>query len=230
MAIQIKFGSAGCSLFGQSKWWGFPDMPEDLEYPEVPVREEYVDDDGRDAVDEYDDPLTFICQIRCSDLAAVDPEGLLPHEGMLYFFAALDYFLGNLDAVVSPGLGEWEAPCFKVLWAPSCENLHTHSILYEDGTEACLPAVPMTFVAGGGSSGSAGGFCGASGDGFQLLGRPFYDEVVQEMPGMINLLQIDENDDWGLRFFDCGMLNFLIAPADLAARRWSAVRCYLTSA
>ena len=50
------------------------------------------------------------------------------------------------------------------------------------------------------------------------------------MPGMINLLQIDENDDWGLRFFDCGMLNFLITPADLAARRWSAVRCYLTSA
>ena len=32
------------------------------------------------------------------------------------------------------------------------------------------------------------------------------------------------------RFFDCGMFNFLIAPADLAARRWSAVHCYLTSA
>lgn len=225
MAIQIKFGAAGGALFGQSKWWGFPDMPEDLEYPEVPVREEYVDDAGRDAVDEYDDPLTFICQIRCSDLAAVDPEGLLPHEGMLYFFAALDYFLGNLDAVVSPGLGEWDAPWFKVLWAPSCENLHTHSILYEDGTEACLPAVPMAF-----SCGSAGDSCETTGDGFQLLGRPFYDEVAQEMPGMINLLQIDENDDWNLRFFDCGMLNFLITPADLAARRWSAVRCYLTSA
>ena len=241
MAIQIKFGkasgasagaaggvsvgAAGGALFGQSKWWGFPDMPEELEYPEVPVREEYVDDDGRDAVDEYDDPLTFICQIRCSDLAAVDPEGLLPHEGMLYFFAALDYFLGNLDAVVSPGLGEWEAPCFKVLWAPSCENLHTHSILYEDGSEACLPAVPMAF-----GSGAGGDSCEKTGDGFQLLGRPFYDEVVQEMPGMINLLQIDENDDWNLRFFDCGMLNFLITPADLAARRWSAVRCYLTSA
>ena len=231
-------GVAGAPLFGQSKWWGFPDMPEELEYPEVPVREEYVDDDGRDAVDEYDGPLTFICQIRCSDLAAVDPEGLLPHEGMLYFFAALDYFLGNLDAVVSPGLGEWEAPWFKVLWAPSCENLHTHSILYEDGSEACLPAVPMAFGSGvGGGSGEVADSCGAAGDscettgdGFQLLGRPFYDEVVQEMPGIINLLQIDENDDWGLRFFDCGMLNFLIAPADLAARRWSAVRCYLTSA
>lgn len=246
MAIGIRFGaasagvagssadvagsSAGGQLFGQSKWWGFPDMPENLEYPEVSVREEYVDDAGHDAVDEYDDPLTFICQIRCADLAAVDPEGLLPHEGMLYFFAALDYFLGNLDAAVSPGLGEWEAPCFKVLWAPSCENLHTHSILYEDGTEACLPAIPMAFVGGCGSCGSVCNYGDAIGDGFQLLGRPFYDEVVQEMPGMINLLQIDENEDWGLRFFDCGMLNFLISPADLAARRWSAVRCYLTSA
>ena len=64
-------------------------MPEDLEYPEVPVRDEYVDEDGKDAVDEYDDPLTFICQIRCSDLAALDPKGLLPHEGLLYFFGAL---------------------------------------------------------------------------------------------------------------------------------------------
>ena len=247
----VAGSSAGGQLFGQSKWWGFPDMPENLEYPEVPVREEYVDDAGHDAVDEYDDPLTIICQIRCADLAAVDPEGLLPHEGMLYFFAALDYFLGNLDAAVSPGLGEWEAPCFKVLWAPSCENLHTHSILYEDGTEACLPAIPMAFVGGCGSCGATGDSCdavgdsdgadgnaswlaadylSAFGDGFQLLGRPFYDEVVQEMPGMINLLQIDENDDWGLRFFDCGMLNFLISPSDLTARRWSAVRCYLTSA
>ena len=32
------------------------------------------------------------------------------------------------------------------------------------------------------------------------------------------------------RFFDCGMLNFLISPADLAARRWDGVRCYLHSA
>lgn len=227
--------AAGEHLSGCSKWWGFPDLPESLDWPSVPVN-----DEG----DEYDDPLTFICQIRCSDLAAVDPEGLLPHEGMLYFFAALDYFLGNLDAVVSPSLGEWEAPYFRVLWAPSCENLHTHSILYEDGTEACLPAVPIAFVAGGGSCGAVGdsggaagdsgdadrGSCSVAGDGFQLLGRPFYDEVVQEMPGMINLLQIDENDDWDLRFFDSGMLNFLISPADLAARRWSAVKCYLTSA
>lgn len=200
-------GSSGDAFFGKSKWWGFPDMPEDLEYPEVPV------------LDEYDDPLTFICQIRCSDLAALDPKGLLPHEGMLYFFGALDYFLGNLDAALSPGMGEWEAPFFKVLYSPTCDNLHTHSILYDDGSEACLPAVPLTFSA-----------VGSMDDGFRLLGKPFYEEVQQDLPGMISLLQIDGNDDWDLRFFDCGMLNFLISPADLAARRWDAVRCYLHSA
>ena len=200
-------GSSGGAFFGKSKWWGFPDMPEDLEYPEVPVS------------DEYADPLTFICQIRCSDLAALDPKGLLPHEGMLYFFGALDYFLGNLDAALSPGMGEWEAPFFKVLYSPTCDNLHTHSILYDDGSEACLPAMPLTFSA-----------VGSMDDGFRLLGKPFYEEVQQDLPGMISLLQIDGNDDWDLRFFDCGMLNFLISPADLAARRWDAVRCYLHSA
>ena len=212
-------GSAAGALFGMSKWWGFPDMPEELEYPEVPVREAYVDEDGKDAVDEYDDPLTFICQIRCSDLAPLDPKGLLPHEGMLYFFGALDYFLGNLDAALSPGMGEWESRFFKVLYSPTCDNLRTHSVLYDDGSEACLPVQPLTFSA-----------VGSMDDGFRLLGKPFFEEVQQDMPGMISLLQIDGNDDWDLRFFDCGMLNFLISPADLAARRWDGVRCYLHSA
>ena len=210
MAIKINFKQSEDPLFGKSKWWGFPDMPEELDYPEVPVQ-----DDG----DEYDDPLTFVCQIRCADIAPLDPKGLLPHEGMLYFFAALDYFLGNLDAALAPGMGEWEAPYFKVLYAPSCENLHTHTILYDDGSEACLPALQMEFSQT--SNQEAG---------FRLLGKPYFEEVQQDMPGLMSLLQIDEEDDWDLRFFDCGMLNFLISPDDLAARRWNAVRAYLHSA
>ena len=226
MAIAIHFGapapvgsgtlatdgsqSAADELFGKSKWWGFPDMPEDLEYPAVPVP------------GEFDDPLTFICQIRCADLAPCDPAGQLPHKGMLYFFASLDYFLGNLDAVSAPGLGEWETPYFRVLYSPVCTGLHTHSVFYEDGSPACLPPRGISFAEAPDSC-DAGGY-------FKLLGQPFYEEVSQELPGMISLLQIDENDDWGLRFFDCGMLNFLISPTDLAARRWSAVRCWLHSA
>lgn len=232
--IGIKTAPTGEDLFGRSKWWGFPDLPEELDWPSVPVN-----DEG----DEYDDPLTFICQIRCEDLAPFDPEGLLPHEGMLYFFAALDYFLGNLDAVAAPGLGEWEAPYFKVLYSPTCERLHTHSLLYDDGSPACLPAellsfsridvaegveVPRRFLSGPARGGSERDLQ-CPGD-TRLLGQPFYEEVSSELPGMISLLQIDENDSWGLRFFDCGMLNFMITPEDLATRRWQHVKAYLHSA
>ena len=208
--IGIKTAATGGDLSGRSKWWGFPDLPEEQDWPSVPVN-----DDG----DQYDDPLTFICQIRCEDLAPFDPEGLLPHEGMLYFFAALDYFLGNPDAACAPGLGEWDAPCFKVLYSPSTRNLHAHSLLYDDGTPACLPAETLSFVEDAAGEIYTG-----------LLGKPFYEEVSDELPGLISLLQIDENDDWGLRFFDCGMLNFMISPEDLAAGRWSAARVWLHSA
>ena len=204
--ISLSFAKTDSELFGRSKWWGFPDMPEELEYPEVPVN---VDGEM------YYDPLTFVCQIRCADLAPYDPEGLLPHEGMLYFFAALDYFLGNLDADVAPGMGEWNPQHFRVLYSPTCENLHTHSIVYEDGSPACLPAEEILF--GGEESYT------------RLLGKPYFEEVREAMPGMVSLLQIDENDDWGLRFFDSGMLNFLISKKNLASCKWQEARCYLHS-
>lgn len=204
--IAIRTEAGRSSLFGKSKWWGFPDMPEELEYPEVPVN---VDGEL------YYDPLTFVCQIRCADLAPYDPESLLPHEGMLYFFAALDYFLGDLDADVAPGMGEWSPQQFKVLYSPSCENLHTHSIVYDDGTPACLPEEKIVL---GGTEGYTG-----------LLGEPYFEEVRESMPGMVSLLQIDENEGWGLRFFDSGMLNFLIDAKNLAARRFDRARCYMHS-
>lgn len=192
-------------LFGKSKWWGFPDLPEEFDWPAV-----RVSDEG----EEFDDPLTFVCQIRCADLAEVDPEGLLPHEGMLYFFAALDYFLGDLDAWVAPGMGEWPSDCFKVLYSPSCENLHTHSLVLDDGTPAVRPAEEIVW----------------NDSDTHLLGLPLMEETREAMPGLISLLQIDGNDDWGLRFFDCGMLNFMIKPADLKASRFDKVRVYLYSA
>ncbi len=194
------------NLYGRSKWWGFPDLPESLDWPTVPVEE-----DG----ETYDDPLTFLCQIRCADLKPFDPAGLLPHRGMLYFFAALDYYLGNLDAAVSPGMGEWSRGEFQVLYSPTTEGLNTHSLLYEDGSSACLPAEKMVF-------GVKDSYTG-------LLGEPYLEEVREAMPGLVSLLQVDENDEWGLRFFDSGMFHFLIAPDSLAARRWQDVRCFLHS-
>lgn len=208
--IAIKTQPAEGDLFGQSKWWGFPDLPEELDWPSVPVN-----DEG----DVYDDTLTFICQIRCEELAPFDPEGQLPHTGMLWFFASLDYFLGNLDAVC-PGMGEWEYPYFRVLYSNDLDSLHEHTLLYDDGTPAVLPAEAIRFSRVSRDEDSY----------TRLLGQPFFEEVSGELPGLISLLQLDEDDRWGLRFFDSGMLNFMILPEDLAARRFGAVRAWLHSA
>lgn len=208
--IKITTQPADNPLFGQSKWWGQPDMPEELEYPEITL----VDDDG----EEYQDPLTFVCQLRCEELTPLDPEGLLPHEGMLWFFAALDYFLGDMDSPAYPGMGPWQQKYFRVLYSPKCDDLHTHSIVYDDGTPVGLPAEAITFS-----------LCDESGDGIRLLGEPYIEEVREEMPGRMSLLQIDEDDRWNLIFHDCGMLNFLITPDDLRNHRWDKVECYLFS-
>ena len=205
--IKISTEPSEDVLYGESKWWGFPDLPDELDWPTVKA-----DDDG----EEFDDPLTFICQIKCSDLAPFDPEGLLPHEGMLYFFAALDYFLGDLDAFTSPGMGEWPSEYFKVLYSPTSEGLNTHTLMYDEDTPACPAPERIIF---------------SNEDSYtRLLGEPYLEEVREAFRGYVSLLQIDENDDWDLRFFDSGMLNFIIKPADLAARRFDKVRAWLFSA
>ena len=207
--IKITTSPTEDPQFGQSKWWGEPDMPETLAYPEALVTE-----DG----DSWQDPLTFVCQIRLEDIAALDAEGLLPHEGMLYFFAALDYFLGDIEAPSYPGMGQWQPQHFRVLYAPNCEALHTHHVLAADGTPANLPAEAITFTASD-----------ANDDGQRLLGLPYIEDVREAMPGMLSLLQVDEDDRWGLTFHDCGTLNFLIRPDDLKKRQWDKVACYLFS-
>lgn len=208
--IKIETRPTDDPLFGKSKWWGEPDMPENLGWPTVTV----TDEDG----ETYDDTLTFVCQIRCADIAALDAEGMLPHEGILYFFAALDYFLGDMDTPAYPGMGQWRPEYYRVLYAPPCDNLHTHHVNYPDGTPATMPAEAVCFTA-----------CDKSGDGMRLLGMPYLDEVRSDMPGMLSLLQVDENDRWNLTFHDCGMLNFLVRCDDLLDRRWEKVDCYLHS-
>ena len=208
--IKIETIPSDNPLTGQSKWWGQPDMPEELEFPEMTV----IDLDGKS----YKETLTFVCQIRCEDIAPFDTDNQLPHKGMLYFFAALDYFLGDIENPTCPGLGMWEPQYFKVLYSESCENLHTHQIIYEDGSPAHLPAEKLTFSS-----------CCEADDGIRLLGQSYIDDVRQYYPQLISLLQIDESDRWNLRFYDCGMLNFLISSDDLRNRRWDKVKCHLFS-
>ena len=183
MAIKINITPTSEDLACKSHWWGFPDMPEAFEWP--------CNADG--------DLLTFICQICLEDIAELDPECKLPHKGMLWFFADLDYFLGDMDAPCG-GSGEWEPGTFKVLYSEDCSDLLTHEYYWEDGEPAVLPAEEIAFEA-----------ATETDFGFKLLGMPAMTEGYEnENEGLISLLQLDEEERWGLRFFDCGTVNFMV--------------------
>ncbi len=132
-------------------------------------------------------------------------------EGMVYVLADLDYFFGDIEAE-GGHLGEWPKEFYKVLYSPTRENLHEHEIRYEDGTSAVPPAR------------------GVTGDGLQgSLNGVWRDEIEQEYPGYEVLLQVDEDDEIGLRFYDCGTLFFLIKPEELEAREFENTKCVLYS-
>ena len=183
MAIKINIQPTAEDLAGKSHWWGFPDLPEICEWP--------CNEDG--------DLLTFICQISLEDISEFDTDNRLPHKGIIWFFADLDYFLGDLDAPCG-GTGEWKPGTFKVLYSEDCSDLLTHEYYWEDGEPAVLPAEEMTFEA-----------ASETDFGFKLLGLPALTEGYEnENEGLMSLLQMDEEERWGLRFFDCGTVNFMI--------------------
>lgn len=183
MAIKINIQPTQYSLVGQSHWWGFPDLPESVDWP--------ANEDG--------DLLTFICQIRLEEIAHLDPEGLLPHEGMMWFFADMDYFLGDMDARCN-GIGEWEQDSFRVIYQKEVDRLHTHEYYWEDGSLAVLEAEKIAF-----ESTNEEDF------GFKLLGMPAMTEGYEnENEGMVSLLQLDEEERWAMRFFDSGTINFMM--------------------
>lgn len=211
MAIKINLKKTERVLFCASKWWGDPDMPENMEYPTV----EITDEDGEK--DSY--PLTFICQINCEDIAPFDPEGRLPHEGMLYFFGAIDEYLGY-EGVTHNGIGEWPKGEFVVKYAKSINFETFQSCILVDDEDQPLtePELEMEFSQ-----------CDDKADGFKLLGLPYYEDVRQEYPDHINLLQLDEDDDLGLRFYDCGMLNVMMKESDLKFGNWKKTKTFLHS-
>ncbi|GAA0380773.1 YwqG family protein [Paenibacillus motobuensis] len=66
---------------GASRIGGDPDLPMSLEWP--------LDSDGT--------PMTFLAQLRLSELTAQDESSLLPKEGMLYFFVGVDEPAYNIE-------------------------------------------------------------------------------------------------------------------------------------
>lgn len=78
---------------GASRIGGAPDLPADVEWPTT--------DNGQ--------PLPFIAQIRLADIATLDQEGDLPHDGLLSFFYAVNDAGGGLRI-------EDDATAWCVLW------------------------------------------------------------------------------------------------------------------
>ena len=211
MAISIKPRKTDSNLFCCSKWWGNPDLPPQAEYPLMKVTEE----DGSET--EY--PLTFICQIDCADIAPFDKEGLLPHEGMLYFFAAIDDYIGY-ESPGHFGLGKWPKKAVKVKYVKqiNMETFNSCILVDDEENELAEPEMAIDFCE-----------CGDECDGIKLLGRPYFDEVRDQFPDCVSLLQLDEDDDLEMRFYDCGNLNVLLSESDLKFGNWSHAFGFLHS-
>ena len=201
MAIRIRLQQTGTELFCSSKWWGDPDLPADMEYPTVEV----TDEDGT-----YDYPLTFVCQIDCEDIAPLDPEGLLPHQGMFYVFAGLDEYLDQFDSPFHNGPGVWPRKMVVVKYTKAINFETFRSAILTDDEDQPLtqPALKMSFEA-----------CEADAPCTRLLGR-------SPEEGLFSFLQI-ASVTAGLQFPDSGALSILYNPADFAAGKWKLLKAVL---
>ena len=168
----------------EAHWWGYAALPEQAEYPLTTDK----------------DPMTLICQFHLG-------------EGMVYVFANLDYFFGDIDAD-GGHIGEWSEDLYKVLYSPTREHLQEHEVV-DANDEPAVPA-PIALEENKESTVLTPATC-------------WRDELEQDYPGYQVLVDLEESDDLGLRFYDCGSLFFLIRPEDLAARRFEHVKCALYS-
>lgn len=211
MAIRLTLKKTDSTLFCCSKWWGNPDLPPQMEYPMM----KYTEADGSEA--EY--PLTFVCQIDCADIAGLDAEGKLPHEGMLYFFAAIDGFVGY-ESPCSAGKGRWDKQLAVVKYskAVNMETFNSCILVDDEDNELAEPEMAVEFSA-----------CDDRDGGFRLLGLPVRGGAEEDLPAHCSLLQLDADAELGISFPDGGAFNFVISDNDLKFGNWKRAFGYLSS-
>ena len=182
---------------------GNPDMPVNFEVP---------------------DDLTFICQIRCDEIAEFDDENLLPHKGMLYFFAAIDYYFGNFDSYCPTDL-YWNDEDVKVFYVEDVDNQTFEQVVFvdDDDKPIAMKEMKITFS-------KADAIC----DGNKMLGEPYnreWEDWDEPYNGWTELLQVDSDDyeECSLNFIDWGMLHVLINPKDLKDRDFNKVTSCICS-
>lgn len=207
MAIKLKLRETESLLFCASKWWGDPDMPPQMEYPTITMS-----DDG----EEFDCPLTFICQINCEDIAPFDKEDLLPHEGMLYFFAAMDEYVGY-ELPEHFGEGFWRKGSLVVKYAKSINMETFNSCIIVDDNDQELAEKPLAIDFS---------ICSDDEDCIRLLGNSKVWLDAENNQRYKNLLQIvaDEHID----FASGCMFNVLMKDSDLHYGNWKRSVPYMS--
>ena len=201
-SIKICLEKPSEDLFMQSKWWGNPDMPVGFDVP---------------------DDLTFICQIRCDEIAEFDKENLLPHKGMLYFFAEIDYYFGHFDSYCPDGY--WDNEDVKVFYVEDIDNQTFEQVVFvdDDDNPVALKELRIVFS-------NSGPMCETN----KMLGEPYnreWEDWDAPYNGWTELLQVDSDDYEGatLNFMDWGMLHILINPKDLKNKDFSNVTSIVCS-
>lgn len=197
---------------GVSRFWGAPDLPSGCRYPC------YMDDAG----DEY--PYFFVCQINLGEFAPYDVGSILPHEGMLYFFAKIDCYAGYGDATECIGGSISGSDAVRVVYSPSCEGLK--EVALEDGhLFPCFPGPLRIHFSHepGELLDEHAVFASPVHRPWETWDPPFEDWMI--------LLQVDsfEGEDFSLNFMDTGVLDFLISPHDLEKSDFSDVRAIVLS-
>ncbi len=202
MAIKLTLNRTERILFCGSKWWGDPDMPENMQYPTM-----VVNDEG----ETYDYPLTFVCQINCEDIAPFDREGKLPHEGMLYFFAAIDDYIGYESPIHNPA-GEWPKGRMVVKYAKAInfETFQTCMLVGDEDEQLTEPELEIIFSE-----------CADSEPCIKMLG----DTDIQEH---VNLLSLVSDAVSGMDF-NSGRLDAVIKESDLGYGNWKKVKALLNT-
>lgn len=202
MAIRLTLNKTERILFCGSKWWGDPDMPENMQYPVMQVTE-----DG----ETYDYPLTFVCQINCEDIAKYDKDGKLPHEGMLYFFAAVDDYIGYESPVENP-MGEWPKGRFVVKYAKTInfETFQTCMLVGDEDEQLTEPELEITFSE-----------CENDDACIKMLAE------VAGQPDHISLLQLNSDVQGGIDMQN-RTVDLIIKESDLGFGNWKRAKAVMT--
>lgn len=201
MAIKLELKKTERILFCGSKWWGDPDMPENMQYPTMEVTEEG---------EKFDYPLTFVCQINCEDIAPYDKENKLPHEGMLYFFAAIDDYIGYESPVQNPD-GEWPKGRISVKYAKSInfETFQTCMLVGDEDEQLTEPELEIVFSE-----------CGDDEPGIKML----CNDSIQ--PDHLTLMQMVSDTVSGLNLQD-KKISFIMKDSDLKFGNWKRAKAIL---